>query len=122
MSTMKERVMNKTSTKYIMCHIVFQPCTTAMYINTIEYAIRYHEWSVSTICLYQHVNHVSQPSVISLMICFYHESSATTMYLNQSSIITSVSTISIHTSTSAPNMHRYLYQASASPMHQISTR
>jgi hypothetical protein len=37
---------------------------------------------VPTICLYQHSNHVPQTSVISLMICLYHEPSATTKYLN----------------------------------------
>jgi hypothetical protein len=101
--------MNKTSTKYIMCqpctipiyintilcaNHAQHPCTSTMYINTIKYVIRYHQWSVSTICLYQHANHVPQPSVISLMICLHHESSATTMYLNQSN----VSTISSHIS------------------------
>jgi hypothetical protein len=119
-----------------------------MYINTIEYAIRYHQWSVSTICLYQHANHVPQTSVISLMICLYHEPSATTMYLNQSS----VSTISSHISCTkvyakqvipmvyfsqvlssktytiyeciniALNMYHHLYQASASTMHQYHNK
>jgi hypothetical protein len=102
--------MNKTSTKYIMCHIVCQPCTTPMYINHVhQYHTIYHKISsmkcinhmprtcancVPTICLYQHANHVPQTSVISPMTCLYHEPSATTMYLNQSS----VSTMSSHTS------------------------
>jgi hypothetical protein len=90
--------MNKTSTMYIMCHTVCQPCTTPMYINHVhQYHTIYHKISsmecinhmprtcancVPTICLYQHANHVPQTSVISLMICLYHEPSATTMYLN----------------------------------------
>ena len=98
MSTMNRESWTKHQPSTSCANHAQYPCTSTMYINTISYAIRYHQWSASTICLYQscqpcasnkcHIthdmplprsqsqNHVSQPS----------------------SIITSVSSMSSHTS------------------------
>jgi hypothetical protein len=61
-----------------------QPCPTPMYINTIQYTIIYHEWSVSTICQ-EHVPTMYQPYVCTniptmfLKQVSYHSWYASTM-------------------------------------------
>jgi hypothetical protein len=128
---------------------VCPPCTTSMYINTIKCTKRYHQWNVSTICLYQHANHVHilicQPcaTVISLMICLHHEPSATIMYLNQSSVssyhpihhvpsnsngillakyLSSKHIPSMSVPNMYINMYHHLYQEITSTMHQYHNK
>jgi hypothetical protein len=50
---------SRTSCAILCSNHAQNPCTSTTYINTIQYTIRYHQWSVSTICQ-EHVPTVYQ--------------------------------------------------------------
>jgi hypothetical protein len=85
-----------------MCaHHAQHPCTSTMYINTIQCAKKYHQWNVSTICLYQYANHVNLPTCQTCV-----STNMPTMYLNQSSVSTiSSNTYNIYECTKHAHQH-----------------
>jgi hypothetical protein len=123
-----------------MCaHHAQHPCTSTMYINTIQCAIRYHPWNVSTICqtcastnmptmcIYQYANHVHLP--ICQTMCIYQYASKCHNHVSQTNTNCCANQVipmvyyhqayAIYECTKHAYQHvSHLYQASISTMHQ----